>query len=537
MFKDRDVLHLNSLSTEKKDTIKLTGVMSFSAIIGKIISFPSAIVIAKFLGPSLLGTLAIIKLIQQYAGYTHLGLLQCLPRDVPIAYGKGDEKEARLVKDIVFTGFFAASAFAVLVLWILFVSGVTFKGALDTQILILLSLILIGNRANSFLRSYTKAEGKFMIIGRLEFILKFVTPTFTIPGVIFFKIKGVLIVMLLVDMISVGYYIICLKRPKFNFYINLKKTLSLLRTGFMIFINNISESIFWSVGLMILAAMLTKRDVGLYSIALAAMMIVEPFTQAVNMTVYRKIMLDGGKYGTDSHKHFRKYTEGLLAIYIMFTSLILGLFILLYMVVIRTILTEYIDSLPLMIILAFGYMVYTSRIFLSFYLNITNQLEKRLAIIVAGLGLNALLAYVLIINGYALKGVAFACTFSFLFISFMIIVISFKQIYGNIKQSLSFLSKICFISAILAGIMIAFSKLNAFNYTSLSSIYSQLIWGTADLVVKGLLYSIVCVGIYFFFFKQYKIHKELKPIISYAWYSFTNRLKIGKKVVYEGEYD
>ena len=182
-------------------------------------------------------------------------------------------------------------------------------------------------------------------------------------------------------------------------------------------------------------------------------------------------------------------------------------------------------------------MVYTSRIFLSFYLNVTNQLEKRLAIIIAGLGLNALLAYVLIINGYAIKGVAFACTFSFFFISFMIIVISFKQIYGNIKQALSFLSKICFISAILAGIIMAFNKLHAFNYTSLPSIYSQLLWGTADFIVKGLLFLLVCVGIYFFFFKQYKLYEELKPIISYVWYPFTNRLKMGKKVVYEGNYD
>jgi O-antigen/teichoic acid export membrane protein len=343
--------------------------------------------------------------------------------------------------------------------------------------------------------------------------------------------------MLLVDMISVGYYVICLKRPKFNFYINLKKTLSLLRTGFMIFINNISDSIFWSVGLMILAAMLTTRDVGLYSIALAAMMIVEPFTQAVNMTVYRKIMLDGGKYGTDSPKHFRKYTEGLLAIYIMFTSLILGLFILLYMVVIRTILTEYIDSLPLMIILAFGYMIYTSRVFLSFYLNVTNQLKKRLAIIIAGLGLNVLLAYVLIINGYGIKGVAFACSFSFLFISVLIIGISFKQIYGTLKSAFSIIFKICSISAILMGIISAFSRWEVIKYTSQLSIYSKVLWGMADLIVKGFIFSLVCVGIYFLFFKQYKLYKELKPIVSYVWYSFTNRLKTDKKIVYEGKYE
>jgi O-antigen/teichoic acid export membrane protein len=520
----------NSLSAQKKDTIKLTGVMSFSGIVGKIISFPSAIVVAKFLGPPLLGVLSIIRLIHQYAGYSHLGLLQCLPRDVPMAYGRGDKKEARVIKDTVFTGLFVATAFSLFVLWILFISGVTFKGALDIQILVLLSLILIGNRANSYLRSYTKAEGQFMIIGKLEFILKFITPGLTILGVIFLKVKGVLLAMFLVDIISIVYYVICLKRPKLNFYINLKKTLSLLKTGIMIFINDISESLFWSVDLIILAAMLTTRDVGIYSIALGAMMIVGPFSQAVNMTVYRKIMYEAGKYGLDSHKHFRKYTEGLLALYVMFTSLILGLFILLYMMIIRTILTEYIESLPLIIILAFGYMVYTSRVFLSFYLNVTNQLEKRLIIIMTGLGLNALLDYILIAKGYGLKGVAFACSLSFLFISIMIIGVSFKQIYGDIKHALSFIFKICFISAILIGIIFVSENLNAFNYAHLGSTIPKLLLGIADFMVKGVIFSLSCIGIYLLFFKNYRLYEELKPIISYVVNSVLWKSKIKKSI-------
>jgi O-antigen/teichoic acid export membrane protein len=204
------------------------------------------------------------------------------------------------------------------------------------------------------------------------------------------------------------------------------------------------------------------------------------------------------------------------------------------MLVVRTILTEYIDSLPIMIILAFGYMVYTSRIFLSFYLNVTNQLQKRLVIIMIGLGLNALLAYVLIINGYGIRGVAFACSFSFIFISGSIIIVSFKQIYGTIKSASSFLIKIFSISAILTGIMIAFYKWNVFDYDYLTVIYSRVLWGTADLTVKGLLFSIVCVGIYFLFFKKYQLYKELKPIISYVWLSFTNRLKRDQKTAYEG---
>lgn len=525
MQKDMDELRSNSISDQKKETIKLTGIMSFSTVIGKIFSIPSSIVTAKFLGPSLLGVLAIINLIKQYAGYTHLGLLQSLPRDVPIAYGKGDKKEARRITDTVYTGFFAASALSLLVLWILFVSGVTFKGVLNIQILILMSFILIVNRINSFLRAYVKAEGQFMIIGKLDFILKFSSPL-TIPAVILLRLNGILLVMLISEGVAVGYYLIRLKKPKFHFLINIKKTLSLLKTGFMVFINGISDSIFWSIDLIVLTAMMTTREVGLYSISLAAIRIVEPFSQAINMTVYRKIMIEGGKFGTASKQHFRKYTEGLFVGYLMLNSLILGLGILLYMLAIKIILTKYTESIPVMIILVFGFMIYTSRIFPSYYLNVTDQLNKRLIIIITGMGINIVLDYLLIINGYGIRGVAFACSFSFLFISVMIIGISFKQIYGEIRYAISFLFKICLISAILTGIIVAFNKLNVFNYTYLSSIYTKLLWGTADFLIKGLIFALICVGIYFLFFKQYQLNKELKPIMFYVWHSLANKLKI-----------
>ena len=527
MFKNFTTSHSNNLSISKKETIKLTAIMSFSAFIGKIIHFPGTIIIAKFLGPSLLGVLAIINLIRQYAGYTHLGLLQVLPRNVPIAYGKGDKKEAKVIKDTVYSSFFITSAFSVLVLWILFISGITFKGALDVPILILLSLILIAGRTNSFLRSYIKAEGKFMIIGWLDFILKF-SPIFSIPAVIFFKLKGVLFAMFLIEVISVGYSVSCLKRPKFHFLINIRKTFQLLKTGFMLFINKIAGNIFWSVDLIILGAMMTTRDVGLYSFALIALRIVEPFSAGINLTIYRKIMIESGKYGIDSRAHFRKYIESPFICYLILNSLVLGFGILVYMLAIRLILTQYSESLLLIIILGFGYMIYASRVFLSFYLNVTNQLNKIFGIILIGLVLNASLDYFLIVNGYGIKGVAFACSLSFLFISAMLIGISFKQIYGNLKSAFSFLFKICLISAILMGVISIFSIWNVFDYTSISSIYTRFLWGTADLVLKALIFSAFCIGIYFLFFNKYRLYEELKPIISYVWYSFTGRLKMDK---------
>jgi hypothetical protein len=70
--------------------------MSLSAVIGAILSIPSRIITAKFLGPSIFGALVVIELIIRYSGYAHLGLLKSLPGDMPIAYNKGEYKEANL---------------------------------------------------------------------------------------------------------------------------------------------------------------------------------------------------------------------------------------------------------------------------------------------------------------------------------------------------------------------------------------------------------------------------------------------------------
>ena len=90
------------------------------------------------------------------------------------------------------------------------------------------------------------------------------------------------------------------------------------------------------------------------------------------------------------------------------------------MLIIRTLLPQYLESIPVMIILGFGYLIYLSRTFLTNYLTVTNQLRKWMAILLLGVGVNAGLDIILISRGYGIQGVAFACSFSFLLIAFSI---------------------------------------------------------------------------------------------------------------------
>ena len=59
-----------------------------SAVLGKFISIPTNIFIAKILGPESYGVLAIIDTIMIYMSYTNLGMLMNLERQVPIEKAK-----------------------------------------------------------------------------------------------------------------------------------------------------------------------------------------------------------------------------------------------------------------------------------------------------------------------------------------------------------------------------------------------------------------------------------------------------------------
>ena len=128
------------LSKNKKQALRLSAITTGSSILSRIVSFPVVIIVAHTLGPALLGGLKIFNLINTYAGYNHLGLLQALTRQVPIALGKKDDLDAKLIQDTVFSVNFLVTFFSIALLWLLFWTGTDFKGLLNPFRLIILTI-------------------------------------------------------------------------------------------------------------------------------------------------------------------------------------------------------------------------------------------------------------------------------------------------------------------------------------------------------------------------------------------------------------
>ncbi len=144
--------------------VKLAGLFSLSGILGKALSIPHAIIIASVLGPTLLGLYAFFNLILSYSSYTQLGQIQSLAREVPIEYGRGNNYQVKVIRNTIFTSFSYTVIFTILGIWLIYLNGFTAGGLLNDFRMLLLTSLLVIDRATNFLRVYIKGEGEFTII-------------------------------------------------------------------------------------------------------------------------------------------------------------------------------------------------------------------------------------------------------------------------------------------------------------------------------------------------------------------------------------
>ena len=88
---------------KQKKIVELAKYIALSAVIGKFLSIPANIFIAKFLGPKSFGVLAIIDTIMIYFSYTNLGILMNLERQVPIEKASLSDKEIKITYSTAFS--------------------------------------------------------------------------------------------------------------------------------------------------------------------------------------------------------------------------------------------------------------------------------------------------------------------------------------------------------------------------------------------------------------------------------------------------
>ena len=504
------------LSAGRVETVRLSLVKSVFASVGRLLSVPSTLVVAQWLGPFNLGLLAMARVVQQYVGYAHLGALDALVRNVPIARGRGDHADARAVTDIVFTVHAATTVLGAALITGLYATGITLDGLLNGTRLALLLLIIVTGAALTFLRDYSKAEGQLMVIAKVDALMVLSLPVVTILMTLQWGLTGALGTVVATNAVAIAQYFFLLPTVQVRVRVEPRRTVALIAVGIPVFINKVSDTLFWSVDLLVIWWLMTPAEVGVYNLALSALLIVTPFLGGINQTVYFKIMRDTGTHGAGDHRRYARYTEAPLVCYMLATSLALGAVTLTWMLVVRLVLPGYASSVEPLVILGGGYMIYSSMLFMKYYLDATGQLLRRFPIIAGAFVVNGVLDATAITLGFGLNGVAWASAATFAVTALAILVLCFGQIHGSWRPAVGFLARTVAISgACTAFLWFAASPFIGDTAGSWSELRPWA-WGMADLALKAVLYAGLCVGAYFACFRSYHIETELAPLLRYV---------------------
>jgi len=519
-----------SISNFKIETIK-SGALALSGnLIGKFISLPVGIYVASVLNPAGYGLLAIVTVIIQYIGYLNLGVLSNISREVPIAYGKNNFDEVKVIYNTVFTNYLITTLFGIIVLWILHLARLNFASELSTVHIFIISFTIITANAESFLYSYLKGEGKFLIYGQYELVSKLFIPLSSLVFVYFFGFTGMLLSLIFMHIFGSVFILLKVKWPTLHIRLNLAKTKELFSTGIFMYFNKIVDGFLISIVILLASMFYASPELGILSFSLGFAEISKiPFATILTVTVDRKIAYVAGNYGIDKYENYSIFLGTPYVIYLLFLTSAFGIFVIFYSVVVKVFLQEYILAIPLLITLFFGLNFYNARFFLNSYINVTRQMKRRSVILIVGILINIIFGYLSIKLGFGISGLAAVVAFSMVVISIQTVLIVFRQVYGNSKEGYYFLLKILIISGLSTALLYGYQDFT-FIYFDLSKLDSfQILLAASDFGIKCILFVTLVFCLFVGLFRQYKVDSEIRSLSQYVFLKVVSSIRTRMK--------
>lgn len=497
--------------SKKKELLRFTGLMGFSGILSRLLSIPHSIVFAKFLMPSGLGILQIIKVIVSYFAYTQLGILQAMNRNVPRAYANNELDKVKKIKDLSYTWLFFVTLLALVVLWIVYFLKESLRDQLTLIEMILLTLVIIFGRINAFIKPLLKAEGKFIIIGKALLYKSLIAPIVGMVLVYYLNLYGAIMALAFDQLFQTVISLFLYREYIPRFYFNTKLFLNQISKGFLIYLNRFSETIISSLTILLIGIYYTTTEVGVFAFGMVSLVNVQRYSVPLRIYIYRDIM---NMKGTENrnHKYYHKLFKLPNLFNMLFNTILLSVFATVFFTIINLFLPKYIESIPVMYISVLALIFYNSRVFYGQYMDATNQLIMRTILIFIGAGIGVLLSFFFLINQYPILYLAISCGVGFILISSSMILYVNKQLYGSFWKTISILLKMIVIASINCGLVYVYSK---YNFISLKEdiSFEQIALSLIDLSVKLLIILILNYGLFSVLFHSINFRKEMNKVL------------------------
>lgn len=255
------------IAERKKAIVTDSMAHGLGGYVSQFVGFFISIFIRRFLGPFYTGIWSLLKVVLNYSLYADLGSEFAIFYKIPLFAGKGDEKEADNVQNIV--GSYMAVVTIPVSICIL-AAAFILKGRMSHELFIgflLFPLMYIGQRFYTYLITLMRARKKFIILGKSYIFDSVVDLILVILLVSRFKLYGMYLVGVALPLFNI-LYIQYNARFRFKFKLLWGKVGEYIVFGFPIFLTACMNVILYSVDSLMVAKMLSIVHLGYYSIAI-----------------------------------------------------------------------------------------------------------------------------------------------------------------------------------------------------------------------------------------------------------------------------
>lgn len=491
----------------ERSGVRHVALMSAARLIGHLTSMASGFVNAYVLGPAGLGVYKTLNVIASYAGYNDFGMMKGMYRDLPIAIGRGDSGARARIQNTAATNATFTTAVAILVLWALYLAGIRFKGVLTPLTLGLLSGVILLETGVQYLDFYAKASGYFDAVAKRDLAMGFLSPAVGIPLVILWKVPGVLGGIIVVYVVQIALMQLWL-RLRIRLRWDPVQTVALVRTGLLMMANAFAGQIYWTVDLTIAATMLPIRDVGFYGFALGALNLAEIFPSTINRLAWQRMGTVRGRSGGEDPAVFRAYLGNPWIIYLLAGTISAGAVTFVYGVGIRALLPAYTAAIPILWVMAYGYMFYTARGFSTTFLNLSDQMGRLGAIQLLAIGVNVGLDIALIPH-LGIMGAAVGSSVSYFLFTHIIVFVVMQQVFGTVSAPIAFLGKLTLSLSLAAAAMVLIGQVGTTLYARDGGHLFRAAVGCAVGLAQIGVYSAVCTVIFLTVFRRRGLRGDL----------------------------
>jgi O-antigen/teichoic acid export membrane protein len=336
---------IKNLYSKYKTPILYSGGSLVKAIAQLIVGFA----IAKFVAPDDFGLWSTINLVLTYSLFLQAGVINGLNLELPLAYGKGDNKGAVLLAGTAQMFSLIASVFVLILGFLFFVFYPEENDKIKYGILAI-SIVITLSYYQNYLMSTFRSNDSFLKLGFIQMFGALVN-VLTLFFVVYFAFYGLLIkavVLLLIYVLLLHFY-----RPiKVRLMWDTKAFIKLLKVGFPIFSLAYMASIAATADKLWLLKYTSLTEVGLYSFGFFAYTSFMLFSSSIASYIYPKMTYNFAKNGDKSALWIlvKKITGLLLLIQIPLS--VIGYYLI--PIAVSNLFPNYVLSIPIMQILLFA---------------------------------------------------------------------------------------------------------------------------------------------------------------------------------------